>query len=135
MTYLPSNPSLISSPKLREGTNNRGIGCMKREKKRKYFRELLTLFFFTNDYKSFANKYLMWKSSLTLSWRRPWTGFYMITVSVMKELSEVRVPPTLLPTEKRQYLQPKAKKKKKKKYKSDWISSSFCVLSCSRSHK
>ena len=33
----------------------------------------------------------------------------------MKELNEVRVPPTLLPTEKRQYLQPKAKKKKKKK--------------------
>ena len=35
----------------------------------------------------------------------------------MKELNEVRVPPTLLPTEKRQYLQPKAKKKKKKKKK------------------
>ena len=35
----------------------------------------------------------------------------------MKELNEVRVPPTLLPTEKRQYLQPKAKKKKKKNTK------------------
>ena len=34
----------------------------------------------------------------------------------MKELNEVRVPPTLLPTEKRQYLQPKAKKKKIQKW-------------------
>ena len=31
----------------------------------------------------------------------------------MKELNEVRVPPTLLPTEKQQYLQPKAKTKTK----------------------
>ena len=30
----------------------------------------------------------------------------------MKELNEVWVPPTLLPTEKRQYLQPKANEKR-----------------------
>ena len=48
--------------------------------------------YFSQVFTSFANVYeLMWHS-LTLSWRRPlsyrnqWTGFYMITASVMREL-------------------------------------------------
>ena len=47
----------------------------------------------------------------------------------MKELNEVRVPPTLLPTEKRQYLKPKAKKKKKKKIQK-WLN--IFIILCTK---